>query len=115
MNICILIGTFRPDVAYKVMTEFTPQIIEYRAIGLRILADKLVAKKIINSTLRREVTDESTGRPHDERMRELLDIVTASIQGDRSIFGDFLKILSEEETRIAEKLCGDMERRLSNI
>ena len=96
------------------MTEFTPKIIEYHAIGLYVLADKLLAKKIINSTLRKEVTDESTGRPNDERMRELLDIVTASIRGDRSIFGDFLKILSDEETRIAEKLCDDMEKCLSD-
>ena len=47
MNICILIGTFRSDAAYRVMTECTSQL--KRRIDLYSLAEKLLEKKIINS------------------------------------------------------------------
>ena len=106
MNICILIGTFRPDIAYKVMTEFSPQIRSH--LNFRIFAEKLVIERIINERQRKKVIDESTRHSNEERMDELLDLVKSSVKADGDIFRVLLKILLEEDTRATEILYGDM-------
>ena len=106
MNICILIGTFKSDVACRVMTEFIPQIRSHQ--NFRILAEKLVIKRIINERQRKKVIDESTRHSNEERMDELLDLVKNSVKADGDIFGVFLKILLEEDTIATDKLYGDM-------
>ena len=67
MNICILIGTFRPEVAYRVMTE-NIALIKDTKVNLQFLADKLLEKEIIDASEKGEVTDEHSGRTADQRM-----------------------------------------------
>ena len=110
MNICILIGTFRPDVAYKVMTEFTSQIRSCR-IDLISLAEKLLQKKIINPKQKSKATDELSGRTTDQRMDELLDIVKESIKAQGKVFGYILEILKDEDTILTNTLYDDMMKR----
>ena len=103
MNICILIGTFRPDVAYKVMTECTGMIKE--RVGLRPLIDKLVEKRMISETEKGQVTDQSCGLTADQRMDKLLGFVKASIKEDGEDFGLFIEIIKQENTRRADRLA----------
>ena len=104
MNICILIGTFRSDVAYKVMTE-NIAVIKSHGIDLQFLADKLFEKKIINARQKKEVTDELTGRSVPERTNKLLEFLMTSISVDGEDFGIFLELLKEEGTKRCDKLA----------
>ena len=117
MNICILIGTFRSNAAYEVMTKFVPQIINSHVFDLQDLAEELLTKNIISARQKRKATDENTGRSGDERMKELLDIVTASVGAVEGVFKKFLEILLKEDTLIAKQLHDNMKsmyRRLSD-
>ena len=106
MNICILIGTFKSDVACRVMTEFIPQIRSHQ--NFRILAEKLVIKRIINERQRKKVIDENTGYSNEQRLDELLGLVKGSVKADEDTFRVFLKILLEEDTIATDKLHSDM-------
>ena len=107
MNICILIGTFIPDVAYRVMTE-NIALIKSAKVDLQFLVDKLLEKKIIDKSEKGEVTDEHSGRTADQRMNKLLEFLTASIRLDGEDFGIFLDILKGQDnkryTNLAKKL-----------
>ena len=99
------------------MTEFVSQIINSRVIDLHALAGELFTKNIISARQKRKATDENTGRPGDERMGELLDIVTASVREVEGVFKKFLEILLKEDTLIAKQLHDHMKsmyRRLSD-
>ena len=109
MNICILIGAFRPDVANKVMTEFTSQL--KRRIDLYTLVEKLVEKKIISARQKDKATDELSGCTTNQRMNELLGIVKESVEVEGKVFGYILKILKDEDTILANKLYDDMMNR----
>ena len=105
MNICIiLIGTFKSDVACKVMTENIAEI-KSHGIDLQFLADKLFEKEIINGRQKKEVTDELTGRSVAERMNKLFEILMTSISVDGEDFCIFLEILKEEGTKRCKKLA----------
>ena len=104
MNICILIGTFIPDVAYRVMTE-NIALIKGAKVNLQFLADKLFEKKIINARHMNEVTDEFTGRSVAERTNKLLEFLMTSISVDGEDFGIFVEILEEEGTRRCARLA----------
>ena len=103
MNICILIGTFRPDVAYEVMTECTTLIKD--RVGLYPLIVKLVQNRMISETEKNQVTDQSCGLTTDQRMDKLLGFVKASIKEDGEDFGLFIKIIKQENTRRADRLA----------
>ena len=101
-SICILIGTFRPDVAYKVMTECTGMIKE--DITLNPLVDKLVEKRIINESEKNHILDDQCGLTADQRMDKLLGFVKASINRDGEDFRLFIEIIKQENTRRADRL-----------
>ena len=116
MNICILIGTFRPDVACRVMTE-NIALIKSAKVDLQFLADKLLEKEIIDASEREAVTNELSGRTADQRMDKLLEIFTASIRLDGEDFGLFIEIIKQLNTRRAERLAQtllDTYKRLSS-
>ena len=108
----LLIGTYRPAVAHEVMTE-NISLIKSTGIGLVLLADKLLEKKIINEWQRKAVTDRFIGCTEDERMDELLHTLMTSIKVEGKIFGMFLEILKEEDTLVSISLankCRGVER-----
>ena len=114
MNICILIGTFRPNVACKVMTECTGMIKE--RVMLHSLIDKLVENRMINEDEKDEVTDQSCNLDTEQRMDKLLDFVKDSIREDGEDFGLFIEIIKQEGTRRADRLAQtllDTYKRLS--
>ena len=102
MNICILIGTFRPDVACRVMTECTGMLMKLR---LNSLIDKLIEKRMINEDEKDEVTDQSCNLTADQRMDKLLGFVKESIREDGEDFGLFIEIIKQENTRRADRLA----------
>ena len=105
MNICILIGTLRPNVAYEVMTE-NISLIKSSGIDLIFLADKLLEKKIINERKKKAVTDRLTGLTENERMDELIHILMKSIEvKGKEVFDIFLEILKKEDTRLSLRLA----------
>ena len=110
MNICILIDTFRPDVAHKVMME-SISLIRDAKVDLQFLADKLLEKKIIDASERGAVTDEHRGHTADQRMDKLLEILTASIGLDGEDFGIFLDILKDQNN----KRYTNLAKRLLNV
>ena len=110
MIICILIGTFRPDVACRVMTE-NIALIKGAKVNLQFLADKLLEKKIIDASEKGEVTDEQSGRTADQRMDKLLELLTASIILDGEDFGIFLDILKDQDN----KRYTNLAKRLMNV
>ena len=107
MNICILIGTFRSEVACRVMTE-NIALIKGAKVNLQFLADKLLEKNIIDESEKGEVTDEHSGRTADQRMDKLLELLTAAIRLEGEDFGTFLNILKDQNnkryTNLAKKL-----------
>ena len=102
MNICILIGTFRSDIACRVMTECTGMI---KKLRLNSLLDKLVENRMINDDEKDEVTDQSCNLTTDQRMDKLLGFVKASIKEDGEDFGLFIEIIKQENTRRADRLA----------
>ena len=110
MNICTLIGTFKPDVAYRVMTENIALIKDVK-VNLQFLADMLLEKEIIDASEKGEVTDERSGRTADQRMDKLLEILTASIRLDGEDFGVFLDILKDQNN----KRYTNLAKRLINV
>ena len=92
-----MIGTYRSEVAYEVMTE-NLLLIKRAKVNHQFVAGKLLEKKIINARERDEVTDKQTGCTVDERMDRLLELITASISMNGEEFGVFLEILREEDT-----------------
>ena len=102
MNICILIGTFRPDIAHKVMTECTGML---KKLRLNSLLDKLVENRMINEDEKDEVTDQSSNLTTDQRMDKLLGFVKDSIKEDGEDFGLFIEIIKQENTRRADRLA----------
>uniref|UniRef100_A0A1X7U1U4 Uncharacterized protein n=2 Tax=Amphimedon queenslandica TaxID=400682 RepID=A0A1X7U1U4_AMPQE len=96
-------GTFRSDIAHRVMTECTGMIKE--RVGLYPLIDRLVEKRMISDAEKGQIIDTSTGLTANERMDELLSLVKASIIEDGEDFGLFLEIIKQENTRRADRLA----------
>ena len=89
------------------IVDHTPLIKESR-LDLLSLAGKLLSKKIINETDKKEITD--TGRlSADERMDCLLNYIKVSIKYEGKVFGDFLEILRDENNVRAENLAKKLE------
>ena len=101
MYINIYIDTFRPEVAYKVMTECTGML---KKLRLNSLLDKLVENRMINEDEKDEVTDQSCNLTTDQRMDKLLGFVKDSIREDGEDFGLFIEIIKQENTRRADRL-----------
>ena len=101
MNICILIGTFRPDVAYRVMME-SISLIKESKVSLTTLANKLLEKKVINAEQKTEVMDEKCGLTIDERKEKLLKVLADTIKVIGKPFGYMIKILKDEDTLLAD-------------
>lgn len=99
--------TYNPDKAHEVMTE-SNLLIKGCGIDLHFLLDKLLEHKIINARKKKEITDSYCRKTASERMDELLQIISSSIKMDGKVFGIFLNILREEDTRttiaVADKL-----------
>ncbi|XP_011405977.2 PREDICTED: uncharacterized protein LOC105313890 [Amphimedon queenslandica] len=96
-------GTFRSDIAHRVMTECTGMIKE--RLDLNTLIDKLLEKRMINERERNKALDERCGLTANQRMDELLSLVKASIREDGEDFGLFLEIIKQENTRRADRLA----------
>ena len=103
MNTCILIDTFRSEIAYRVMTECTGMIKE--RVGLYPLIDKLLENRLISETERIQVIDQSCSLTADQRMDKLLGFVKASIKEDGDDFELFIKIIKQENTKRADRLA----------
>ena len=107
MNICILIGTFRSDIAYRVITEKTSLIKSYR-VDFHFLADKLFEKRIINAEERKQVTNPGSGMTADERLQILINYIKEVIKIKGEVFGTFIDILKEENTIRSAKLADQL-------
>ena len=73
-------------------------------VGLYPLIDNLFEKRIINKDEKDEVIDRSRGLTADQKMNKLLGFVKASIKEDGEVFGLFIEIIKQENTRRADKL-----------
>ena len=89
-------------------------MIKSNVIDLHALADELLSKKIINSRQKRKATDDNSGH-YNTRMRELLDIVTATVQVVEGVFKKFLDILLDEDTLIAKQFHDNMKSRYKRL
>uniref|UniRef100_A0A1X7T697 Uncharacterized protein n=1 Tax=Amphimedon queenslandica TaxID=400682 RepID=A0A1X7T697_AMPQE len=78
-------GTFRSDIAYRVMTECTGTIKERLDLSTCSLVDRLLEKRIINEKQKTQITDQHCGLTADQRMDKLLSLVKASIEVDSQI------------------------------
>ncbi|XP_019861685.1 PREDICTED: uncharacterized protein LOC105315413 [Amphimedon queenslandica] len=96
-------GTFRSDIAHRVMTECTGMIKE--RLDLNTLVDKLLEKRMINERQKTKVLDERCGLTANQRMDELLSLVKASIREDGEDFGLFVEIIKQENTRRTDRLA----------
>ena len=97
------------------MKEFVPRLVKFNVFDLHDLAEELFTKNIISDRRRRKAIDENTGHSSDERIRELLHIVTASVGVVESDFFKFLEILLKLGTNAAKKLHDDMKRRYERL
>ncbi|XP_019861688.1 PREDICTED: uncharacterized protein LOC109590207 [Amphimedon queenslandica] len=97
-------GTFRSDIAHRVMTECTP-LIKDCGTDIHFLVDKLLQYKIVNVREKRRIVARESD---DERIDELLHIILSSICMDGKVFGIFLDILREEDTLRTIKLANEL-------
>uniref|UniRef100_A0A1X7UV64 CARD domain-containing protein n=1 Tax=Amphimedon queenslandica TaxID=400682 RepID=A0A1X7UV64_AMPQE len=107
-------GTFRSDIAHRVMTEYT-SLIKNCGIDIYFLVDKLLEHNIINAREKREITDGYTKHTASERIDELLHIISSSISMDGEVFGIFLDVLREEGTRRTIKLADKLIEKYKSI
>lgn len=75
-------------------------------IDLDYLADKLLEKRIIDDNDKKDILDEHSKRTTMQRIDKLLNYLIASIRFEGSIFGDFIDIIKQKNTRGNEKLAG---------
>lgn len=76
-------------------------------LDLHSLGSKLFSLEIISENDWKRLTDDHTGKMAKERMSYLLDIVRATVRSNRTVFNQFVKILSEGSQRekdLAERL-----------
>uniref|UniRef100_A0A1X7UYR0 Uncharacterized protein n=2 Tax=Amphimedon queenslandica TaxID=400682 RepID=A0A1X7UYR0_AMPQE len=103
-------GTFRSDIAHRVMTECT-SLVKDCGIDIHFLVDKLLEHKIVNAREKRRIVAQESD---DEKMDELLHIILSSICLDGEVFGIFLDILREEDTRRTIKLADQLIQKYNN-
>ncbi|XP_019860676.1 PREDICTED: uncharacterized protein LOC109588997 [Amphimedon queenslandica] len=96
-------GTFRSDIAYRVMTEYTGMIKE--KVGLYPLVDRLVENRVISHVEKDQIIDTSTVLTADQRMDKLLSLLKESIKEDGEDFGLFLEIIKHVDTKRADRLA----------
>ncbi|XP_019860030.1 PREDICTED: uncharacterized protein LOC109588302 [Amphimedon queenslandica] len=97
-------GTFRSDIAHRVMTECT-SLIKDCGTDIHFLVDKLLQYKIVNVREKRRIVAQESDA---ERMDELLLIILSSICMDGKVFGILLDILREEDTLRTIKLANEL-------
>ena len=94
-------------VACKVLSDNISTIIKSQ-INFPSFLDKLLAKKVISDVDKRKIMDSKTTLSIDERWRELLDLVQATIELDEEVFLIFLDAIKDGDTRreimLADKL-----------
>ena len=109
IDACTVGVTYDSEKASKVITE-NALLIKGCGINLHFLVDKLLEHGIINAREKGEITDGYTRQTANERMDELLHIISSSINMDGKVFGIFLSILRKEGTirtnTLADKLMG---------
>ena len=93
------------------MTECT-SLIKNCGIDIHFLVDKLLEHKIVNAREKRRIVARESG---EERIDELLHIILSSICVDGEVFGIFLDILKEEDTRRTIKLADELIQKYNNI
>ena len=113
MNICILIGTFRSDIAYRVMME-SISLIKESKVSLTTLANKLLEKKVINAELKTEVMDEKCRLTIDERKEKLLKVLADTIKVIGKPFGYMIKILKDEDTLLADNAADTLLKKYTD-
>ena len=94
------------NVAYKAFCDNRTNILK-AALDPHALANKLFCHQIIGSDDLKRITDQYSGQTADERMGHLLDILEATIKKDGHVFGQFIKILSEDECSQREKTLAE--------
>ena len=92
------------------MTECT-SVVKDCGIDIHFLVDKLLEHKVVNSREKRRIIARESD---DERMDELLHIILSSICLDGEVFGIFLDILREEDTRRTIKLADKLVEKYNN-
>ena len=92
------------------MTECT-SLVKDCGIDIHFLVDKLLEHKVVNSREKRRIIARESD---DERMDELLHIILSSIHLDGEVFGIFLDILREEDTRRTIKLADKLVEKYNN-
>ena len=76
-------------------------------LDLHSLGSKLFSLEIISENDWKQLTDDYTGKRAEERMSCLLDIVRATVRSNRTVFNQFVMILSggsQREKDLAERL-----------
>lgn len=79
----------------------------YAKINLQSFADELLKEEIIDDQKKSEITDPKNYKTTPDRLRELLDIVIATIRGDGEVFGTLISYFesrTKREKDLAKKL-----------
>ena len=115
--IYILLGlteeAINATVACKVLSENISTIIKSQ-INFPSFLDKLLAKEVISDVDKRKIMDSKTTLSIDERWRELLDLVQATIELDEEVFLIFLDAIKDGGTR-REKMLADKLYKVINM
>ena len=94
--------SFNSQAAYRALCDNTTNILEAE-LDPHLLANKLLSHRIIGDTDKKRITDTCSGQTARERMGYLLDIVVATVKGNRTVFGQFIEILKEDDCSQREK------------
>ena len=106
-------GTIDAEIACNVLSENISTIIKAQ-IDLSDVLVKLSAKDIINDSEKRRIMDSKNTLSIDDRWRELLHIVQATIELDEEVFLIFLKAIKDGGSR-REKILADKLYKVVNL
>ena len=100
----IFLEKFDGDAAYKVLVKHSSSI-KRCFVVLDTLTDKLFENRIITETDKSKIEDDYSRRTEDQRMNQLLKILQNSVTLDGDIFGIFIGIIRERNTRGSDELA----------
>lgn len=100
----IFLEKFDGDAAYKVLVKHSSSI-KKCFNALDTLTDKLFENRIISEADKKKIEDDYSGWTEDRRISKLLEFLRASVELDGDVFGIFIEIIREHDTRGSDQLA----------
>lgn len=78
------------------------------------IVEKLHSIEVLDEADKRKLMDKPSGLTEDERIRDLIELVIASVRLDVNVFSQFIEILKEQGNKRSKDLGKKLEEAYSN-